>query len=379
MKRVVILGSTGSIGTQTLDVIHQHPSELKVVGLASKSNALQLAEQAGRFGVKQMALSDESFESRDGIKRGRQAIIDMVTDPDVDLVVVAVAGMAGLVPTLAAIQSKKQIALASKEVLVAAGELVMPLIKQNNILLTPIDSEHSALLQCLQGYKKEQVSEVILTASGGPFKGKKKYQLENVTVKEALNHPTWKMGGKITVDCATLMNKALEMIEAKWLFDLSMDQIQAVIHPQSIIHSFVKFKDGSVLGQFGWQDMRLPIQYALLYPERVPNELRPWNPLDTPNLSFEKIDETTFGAFSLARKAMEQAGTMPCVYNAANEAAVNAFLKSEIRFLEIVERVDEVMSQHISLDASLENLIEADQWAREAFQSKIKLSVTVSV
>ena len=222
------------------------------------------------------------------------------------------------------------------------------------------------------------MSEVIITASGGPFRGNKKVQLENVTVKEALNHPTWKMGGKITVDCATLMNKALEMIEAKWLFDLSMDQIQAVIHPQSIIHSFVKFKDGSVLGQFGWQDMRLPIQYALLYPERVPNKLRSWSPLDTPNLSFEAIDETTFAAFSLARKAMEKGGTMPSVFNAANEAAVNAFLKSEIKFLEIVERVHEVMSEHHPLGASLENLIEADRWARQALESKIKLSVATS-
>src|SRR5947209_4375453 len=317
MKRIVILGSTGSIGTQTIDVALQHPDRVKIVGLAANRNATKLQEQADKLGVTRIALYDET--SAGNIAKGQQAVIDLATSDECDLVVVSVAGVIGLLPTIEAIKAKKNIALASKEVLVAAGELVMPLIEQHHVTLTPIDSEHSALFQCLQGYSGDQIQELILTASGGPFRGKKRSDLANVTVEQVLAHPTWRMGGKITVDSATLMNKGLETIEAKWLFNVDVDQVSVVVHPQSIVHSFVKFRDGSVLGQMGWPDMRLPIQYALLYPDRRPNDLPPWNPVDTPLLTFEAVDEEVFPALKIARQAVERGGTAPCAFNAANE------------------------------------------------------------
>lgn len=357
MKRVVVLGSTGSIGTQTLDVVAQSPDRFQVVGLAARGNEALLNEQAARFGVAHAVL-----ERRDGM----DAVVDLATLPEADVVVVAVAGVIGLRPTLAAIRAGKRIALASKEVLVAAGEVVMPLIEECGVTLTPIDSEHSALFQCLQGYRPDQVQSLILTASGGPFRGKKASELAEITVEQALNHPTWRMGGKITIDSATLMNKALEMIEAKWLFGVEMDQVEVVVHPQSVVHSMVKFRDGSVLGQMGWPDMRLPIQYALEYPERVPSGLRPWNPVDTPCLTFEAVDDSTFRALCLAREAARVGGTMPCVLNAANEEAANAFLRDEIRFLAIPEIVERAMAEHTAEAASLENLLQADASARES-------------
>jgi len=363
VKRIVILGSTGSIGTQTIDVALQHPDRLKIVGLAAKHNAEMLHEQATRLGVKHVALYDQS----------PQAVTDLATSDECDLVVVSVAGVIGLLPTIEAIKAKKNIALASKEVLVAAGEIVMPLVKQHNVTLTPIDSEHSALFQCLQGYCTEQIQELILTASGGPFRGKKKADLANVTVEQALAHPTWKMGGKITVDSATLMNKGLETIEAKWLFDVDVDQVSVVVHPQSIVHSFAKFKDGSVLGQLGWPDMRLPIQYAMLYPERKENSLRPWNPLDTPKLTFEEVDHETFPSIRLAKESSRQGGTMPCAMNAANEEAANGFLKGCTSFLRIPHIVEQVMERHTPQSPSLENLLEADRWARETARGLMEL------
>lgn len=297
------------------------------------------------------------------------ALLEMVTSDQVDIVVVAVAGVIGLEPTIAAIKTGKQIALASKEVLVAAGEIVMPLVQASGKPMTPIDSEHSALFQCLQGYESDQIKSLILTASGGPFRGMTRNDLRNITTEEALNHPTWRMGGKITIDSATLMNKGLETIEAKWLFGVEMSQVQVVIHPQSIIHSMVEFKDGSVLGQLGWPNMRLPIQYALLYPERQPNELPSWSPLDTPLMTFEPVDEDTFSCLKLARQSAEIGGTMPCVLNAANEVAANAFLKGQVGFLEIPDIVEKVMAKHEPLNASLESILETDAWARKAAQS----------
>lgn len=357
MKRVVVLGSTGSIGTQTLDVLAQYPERFEVIALAAKCNHALLTEQAARFGVKSTALFD-----RDGL----DAIVDLATIPDADIVVVAVAGVIGLKPTMEAIKAGKQIALASKEVLVAAGEVVMPLARKHGTVITPVDSEHSALFQCLQGYRYDQVDKLILTASGGPFRGWHKGDLQQITVDQALNHPTWRMGGKITIDSATLMNKGLEMIEAKWLFGVEMDQVDVVVHPQSVIHSMVKFRDGSVLGQMGWPNMRLPIAYALLYPERIENDLKPWSPVDTPNLSFEAVDEDTFSAFKIARQACAQGGTMPCVMNAANEEAANAFLRNEIRFLQICDIVEETMAEHPVQEATLDNLLHADASARES-------------
>ncbi|MBI5706488.1 MAG: 1-deoxy-D-xylulose-5-phosphate reductoisomerase [Armatimonadetes bacterium] len=383
MKRVVVLGSTGSIGTQTLDVISQHPERLKVVGLAARSNEAKLREQAERFGVRRLALFEGTVGRRDGgttdreprtarpctgdIPRGMSALVDLATLPEADIVVVSVAGVIGLEPTIAAIHAGKQIALASKEVLVAAGEIVMPLVREKGVAMTPIDSEHSAIFQCLQGYRSDQIQELILTASGGPFRGKKTSELTRITAKEALNHPTWSMGGKITIDSATLMNKGLETIEAHWLFGTSIDRVKVVIHPQSIVHSLVKFTDGSVLGQLGWPNMRLPIQYALLWPERPENSLPPWSPLDSPNLTFEPVDHETFPSIGLAIQAARAGGTMPCVMNAANEEAANAFLREEIGFLQIAESVQLVMERHSALPVSLESILRADAWARQAF------------
>lgn len=368
MKRVAILGSTGSIGTQALDVIAQHPERLSVAGLAAKSNLGKLREQAAAFGADRIALFDECSEAPSGM----QALIDLATHPDVDIVVVSVAGVIGLEPVVAAIQAGKHIALASKEVLVAAGEIVMPLIEKHGVALTPIDSEHSAIFQCLQGASRGSIKRLVLTASGGPFRGRKAQDLKGVSVSQALNHPTWNMGGKITIDSATLMNKGLEMIEAHWLFGTPIEDVDVVVHPQSIIHSLVEFQDGSCLGQLGWPNMRLPIQYALLWPERVSNELPPWSPLDSPNLTFEPVDEETFRCLPLAREAAKAGGTMPCAMNAANEEAANAFLRSEIGFLEIADRVESVMAMHEKIDPTLEALLEVDRWARVAFREAVR-------
>ncbi len=358
MKRIVLLGSTGSIGTQTLDVVRRHPDRLQVVGLAAGRNREALQAQAEEFGVRKTAL----FEDPGGI----EAIADLASMPEADLVVVAVAGVIGLVPTLAAIEAGKAIALASKEVLVAAGELVMSKVRERGVTLTPIDSEHSAVFQCLQGYRSEQVRRLVLTASGGPFRGKKRAELEAMTAREALNHPTWNMGGKITIDSATLMNKGLETIEAKWLFGLEMDQVDVLIHPQSVIHSMVEFRDGSVLGQLGWPDMRLPIAYALLYPERLENGMRPWNPLETGALTFEPVDHDTFPSIGIARRSEAIGRTAPCAMNAANEEAANAFLRGEVGFLQIAEVVERVLADHRPCEPNLENLLQTDATSRHA-------------
>ena len=355
MKRVVILGSTGSIGTQTLDIIRQFPDQFQVVGLAAARNEKLLQSQATEFKVNRTVL----FE-RDGM----DALVALATLGEADIVVVSVAGVIGLLPTFEAIRAGKHIALASKEVLVAAGEIVMPLLKQHNVTMTPIDSEHSAIFQCLQGYRSDQVSEIILTASGGPFRGRSREDLKDITVEQALNHPTWNMGGKITIDSATLMNKGLEMIEARWLFGVEMDQVKVVVHPQSVIHSMVKFTDGSVLGQLGWPNMRLPILYALTYPERQPNDLKNWDPIDTPNLTFEKPDEIVFPALALARQAAKQGGTMPATMNAANEAVVAAFLQGKCGFLDIPSVVEKAMLERSTSSATLISILDADAEAR---------------
>lgn len=365
MKRVVVLGSTGSIGTQTLDVIAKLPHELQVVGLAAGANAELLQQQAAQFGVKRLAL----FAPHPSIRSGMAAIEDLATMPEADIVVVSVAGVIGLLPTVAAIRAKKSIALASKEVLVAAGELVMPLIREHGVTITPIDSEHSAVFQCLQGapqpYNPNDVAELILTASGGPFRGWERSQLEKITVEQALNHPTWRMGGKITIDSATLMNKGLETIEACWLFDIAIERVSTVVHPQSIVHSFVKWRDGSVLGQLGWPDMRLPIMYALLYPERKPAPMKPWHPLDTPKLTFEPVDHETFPSIRIAAESLLRGGLASCAMNAANEEAANAFLRGGIPFLAVPDIVEGTMARHDSLDPTLDNILGVDAQARE--------------
>ncbi len=376
MKRIALLGSTGSIGTQTLDVVAQHPDRLQVVSLAAWSSSNLLEEQAQRFGVGKTALV-----SRDG----DQALIDFATADDVDVVVMSIVGSAGLRATVAALQAGKRVALASKEVLVSAGEVVMPLAG-GSILesgeefgarppggeITPIDSEHSALFQCLQGFRTDQIESLILTASGGPFRGRGLKDLEGVTREQALNHPTWNMGGKITIDSATLMNKALEMIEARWLFGVEMDQVQVVVHPQSVVHSLAKLKDGSALGQLGWPDMRLPIQVALLHPDRVPGGFRPWNPVDTPSLTFEALDESVFRGPRLAREAMAAGGDTACALNAANEVAVDAFLKGEISFLGIYGVIEDVLERHHPSPATLESLLGTDLETRRFARSVVE-------
>ncbi|MCE9558063.1 MAG: 1-deoxy-D-xylulose-5-phosphate reductoisomerase [Armatimonadetes bacterium] len=372
MKRIVILGATGSIGQQTIEVVRQHPELLKVVGLVGGTRASELIAVASEFPEAKVVLFDENAAHGAGLLGGMATIIDLVTSTEVDLVVVAVAGVIGLLPTIAAIKAGKDIALASKEVLVAAGEIVMPLVERHKIRMTPVDSEHSAVFQCLQGAPENSIHELILTASGGPFRGKASRDLQSVTVQEALNHPTWAMGGKITIDSATLMNKGLEIIEAKWLFDIPLDQVKVVVHPQSIIHSLVKFKDGSVLGQLGWPNMRLPIQYALLYPERPPSGVKNWNPTEGPSLTFEEPDLETFRSLNLAREAEKAGKTMPCAMNAANEEAANAFLRGECGFLQIAETVEEVMTLHTPQNVDLETLLQVDLQSREQTQRIVR-------
>jgi len=371
VKRVAILGSTGSIGVQTLDVIARLPDRLKVVALAAHSAGEKLAAQAKAFGVSKVALWDMGVAERLSVPGGESAVVDLVTASDVDIVVVSVSGAIGLIPTLAAIRAGKMIALASKEVLVAAGEVVMPLVEETGTVMTPIDSEHSAIFQCLRGYANADVAGIILSASGGPFRGRTRSELAGVSIQDALAHPTWNMGGKITIDSATLMNKGLEMIEARWLFGLEPDQIDVVVHPQSIIHSYVRLRDGSVLAQLGWPDMRLPIQVALLHPDRVESGLPRWNPADSPALTFERPDDEAFPALGLARSAMREGGTLPCAMNAANEESANAFLRGECGFLAVTECVERVMAAHNSSQPTLEAIIEVDAWARATARSFI--------
>jgi 1-deoxy-D-xylulose-5-phosphate reductoisomerase len=364
-RKVAILGSTGSIGTQALRVIDRHPESLKVRALVARSNATLLQEQLHRYPEARGALFDEKAAAQAGLPGGMGALMDIVESDDIDVVLVSVAGVIGLLPTLAAIKAGKMIALASKEVLVSGGEVVMCELRFRNGTMVPVDSEHSAIFQCLQGYPHTQLSRIWLTASGGPFREFNEAQLEQVTVEQALKHPNWSMGSKITVDSATLMNKGLEAIEARWLFDLPIDRIEMVVHPQSIVHSFVEFTDGSFLGQFGRPEMELPIQVALLFPEKAPSGLEPWNPLKSPRLDFEPLRSDLFPLPGLALAAAKIGGTMPCVMNAANEEAANAFIANKIRFLDIARIVERIMGLHQPVDASLNNVLEADKWARE--------------
>lgn len=362
MKRIVLLGSTGSIGRQTLDIARQHPDRLQVVGLAAGSNADALRSQGAEWPGARLALHAEHPE----IPCGMDALLAMATADDVDLVVVAVAGVIGLLPTMRAIEAGKQIALASKEVLVAAGEVVMPLARKHGTVFTPIDSEHSAVFQCVQGAQPGDIDELILTASGGPFRGWTRERLQSVSVEDALNHPTWRMGGKITIDSATLMNKALEVIEAHWLFGLTADQIDVLVHPESMIHSFVEFVDGSVLAQLSPPDMRLPIQYALTYPDRVPGPTKRLNWATLSQFRFEAVDRQTFPAIDLGAEVIRRGGSCGAVVNAANEAAVARFLNREIGFLEIARCVRAVLhAHHYDPNPTLEGLLALDGWARQ--------------
>lgn len=370
MKNVAIIGSTGSIGRQTLEVIRHHPELLRVYGIAGRRNIERFCQQAYEFHPPLKALFEEKSARKaqeilgQKVWQGMDGLVQIAAHPQVDIVVISVSGMIGLEPTLAAISKHKHIALASKEVLVAGGAIVMLELKKSKATLMPIDSEHSAVLQCLQSNPTHTIERIYLTASGGPFRGWTREQMKDVTVEQALKHPTWKMGEKITIDSATLMNKGLEIIEACWLFDLSPDQIEVLVHPQSIIHSMVKFKDGSVLAQMGHPDMRLPIQYALLGPERLPSPAKPWEPCHTPQLTFEPLDTQAFPSPELAKEAYRRGGITATYLNAVNEEAVHAFLRREIPFVKIFDLNSSSLAQAPKMSPTLANILHADKEAR---------------
>jgi len=377
MRRVSILGATGSIGRQTLQVIACHPDKLSVVALAAGHDAERLGELVAQWRPKVAALWDEEA-AKDlrgrvdcHVLAGLDGLVEIATHPDADVVVIAIPTAKALLPTLAALRAGKRVALATKEVLVAGGHLVVQQWRQGGELL-PIDSEHSALFQCLQGENIAAVRRLILTASGGPFRTWTKEQLRQATVEDALAHPTWRMGPKVTVDSATLMNKGLEIMEARWLFGIPADRIAVVIHPQSIVHSLVEFVDNSVKAQLSIPDMRLPIQYALLYPERAESLAPPLDLTAIGALTFEPPDEDRFPCLRLAREAARLAGTMPAVLNAANEVAVHAFLQRRIGFLDIPAIVETVMALHDPIaEPDLETVWQVDEWARQAAAQKV--------
>jgi 1-deoxy-D-xylulose-5-phosphate reductoisomerase len=352
-KKIAILGSTGSIGTQALEVISEHANLFEVEVLTANNNSALLIEQAKKFKPNTVVIGNEEkyIEVNDalcdlGIKvfAGEQSLEDVVEGENIDVVLTALVGYAGLKPTIKAIKAGKNIALANKETLVVAGDLITKLCQQYSVSIYPVDSEHSAIFQCLAG-EINPIEKIYLTASGGPFRGKLKKDLLNITKAQALKHPNWEMGAKITIDSASLMNKGLEVIEAKWLFDLKAEQIDVVVHPQSIIHSAVQFEDGSIKAQLGIPDMKLPIQYAFGFPERLKNTFKRFDFLDYPNLTFEKPDLETFRNLQLAYNAMEKGGNMPCILNAANEIAVAAFLQDKIGFLNMSDLIADCMEK----------------------------------
>ena len=375
-KGIAILGSTGSIGTQALEVIESYPEYFDLQVITANSNADLLIEQAKKFQPNAVVIVDDVSYQKvktalwdEPIKvfTGADSLQQIVTSSEIDVVLTALVGYAGLKPTIEAIKAKKTIALANKETLVVAGELINQLALENNVMIYPVDSEHSAIFQCLTGESGNPIEKIYLTASGGPFRGWKKEQLEKVTRAQALKHPNWTMGAKITIDSATLMNKGLEVIEAKWLFDLEAHQIDVIVHPQSIIHSLVQFQDGSMKAQMGLPDMKLPIQYAFTYPDRLKTDYPRFNFLDYPNLTFEQPDRSTFTNLDLAFKAMEMGGTAACALNAANEVAVDLFLKEKIGFLDIA-RINEAVMNEIKCihKPILNDYVEVDKQARVA-------------
>ena len=354
MKNIVVLGSTGSIGTQTLEIVRDNP-DLKVVALAAGTNVKLMEEQVREFkpSVAVMWTEDAAKDLKARISdlevevlSGMDGLIEISTHKDCEVLVTAIVGMIGIRPTIAAINAGKTIALANKETLVTAGHIIMPLAKEKNVAILPVDSEHSAIFQSLQGQPKDRLSKILLTASGGPFRGKKREELLNIQVEDALKHPNWAMGRKITIDSATLCNKGLEVMEAKWLFDVNLDRIEVVVHPQSIIHSAVEYVDGGIMAQLGAPDMKLPIQYALFYPDRRPMSGKRVNFFELGSMTFEKPDMETFRGLKLAYEASAIGGSMPTVYNAANEKAVSLFLDRKIKFLQIPEVIEACMQNH---------------------------------
>ncbi len=379
MKKISILGSTGSIGTQTLEIVREN-KDIEVLGLACGSNITLLEQQIREFKPKMAAVYDEEKaedlrsrvkDTRVKIVAGMDGMISVSTLANVEMVVTAVVGMVGIRPTIEAIKARKDIALANKETLVTAGHLILPLAKKNKVSILPVDSEHSAIFQCMQNGQHEEVDKILLTASGGPFRGMTQEQLLNATVEEALKHPNWSMGPKVTIDAATMANKGLEVMEARWLFDVSVDQIQVVIQPQSIIHSMVQYVDGAVMAQMAVPDMKLPISYALYYPKRKYPMGQKLDFTTLKELTFETPDLNTFYALSLAYEAGKEGGSMPTVYNAANELAVKQFLNGEIKFLEITQIIEDCMRAHKKIsNPSLKQIFDTEAATYERIQSR---------
>ena len=379
MKKIAILGSTGSIGTQTLEIVRNN-ADLSVVALAAGRNVELMEKQIREFAPKLAVMwSKEAAEDlRARIKDtdvkvacGMEGLIEAATLPEAEVLVTAIVGMIGIRPTIAAINAGKTIALANKETLVCAGHIIMPLIKEKKVPLLPVDSEHSAIFQSLQGQPKERLAKILLTASGGPFRGMKREELVNIRPEDALKHPNWSMGRKITIDSSTLVNKGLEVMEAHWLFDTPYDKIQVVVQPQSVIHSMVEYEDGGIMAQLGTADMKLPIQYALFYPDR---RFLPGKRLDFYELSgitFEKPDTDTFRGLLLGYRAGETGGSMPTVYNAANEMAVSLFLDGKIGYLKITELIEECMEAHkLIVNPSVEEILQTEQWTYNYLKQK---------
>ena len=381
MNKIVLLGSTGSIGTQTLDIVRNYSDDLQVLALAAGSNVSLMEKQIREFLPKKTVMWSE--EAAKDLKEkvadldvevlsGMDGLLDIVTMEEAEMVVTAIVGMIGIRPTIAAIESGKTIALANKETLVTAGHIIMPLAKEKGVKILPVDSEHSAIFQSMNGEKKEQVEKILLTASGGPFRGKKTEELLNIQVEDALKHPNWSMGRKITIDSATLVNKGLEVIEAKWLFDVSLEQIQVVVHPQSIIHSMVQYKDGGIIAQLGTPDMKLPIQYALFYPDRRDLPGKKLDFYELSQMTFEKPDMDTFYGLKLAFEAAKMGGSMPTVYNAANEKAVSLFLDRKIQFLQIPELIGKAMNNHkIIENPNVDEILSAESEAYDYISTLI--------
>jgi len=379
MKNLSILGSTGSIGTQTLDIVKNNLNEFKVVGLTTNKNIELMKKQIDEFKPEAVAVMDN--EKADLLKKdvdvnvysGIDGIIKIATLDGVDTVVNSLVGSIGVKPTIEAIKNKKNIALANKETLVTAGSIVMEEVKKNDVKLMPIDSEHSAIFQCINGEKIKDINKITITASGGPFRNFTKEQFEDVTVNDALKHPTWNMGNKITIDSATLMNKGFEVIETHWLYGISYENIEVVVHPQSIIHSLVEFKDNSVISQLGNPDMKLPIQYALSYPNRLSLNIKKLNLMEIKQLTFEKPNFELFPCLNYAYDAGKIGGTMPAVLNAANEIVVTAFLKNKIRFLDIPQLINEMMQEHnVIKKPDLQQILETDRKIKEETQKIIE-------
>jgi 1-deoxy-D-xylulose-5-phosphate reductoisomerase len=379
MKKIAILGSTGSIGTQTLEIVDSN-KDIEVLGLTANSNIQLLYKQVLKYNPKVVAvmnkekaleLSQMLTNNKVEVLSGIEGLIEVAKLSEVDIVVTAVVGMIGLRPTVEAIKAGKDIALANKETLVTAGSIIIDLIKEYNVKLLPVDSEHSAIFQCLNGENNKEVNNIILTASGGPFRGKKMKDLENISVAQALQHPNWSMGSKITIDSATLMNKGLEVIEAKWLFDLNEEQIKVVVHQQSVIHSMVEFVDGSTMAQLGLPDMKLPIHYALYYPNRKSSDFPRMSLAKIGTLSFEEPDLNTFRCLKLAYDSIAIGGSMPTVVNAANEIAVSKFLNNKIGFLDIPRVIEYAMERHNVINKlNVESVIECEKWTHNLVESR---------